>query len=840
MSNQIKEEEYSSQVDHLANIGFQAKPGDIYYMNPQKELNTYPMYIDNPQKIEKTLSSYISYTLKGTDITEKLDRRYSDFFSLYEKLLQRWPGIYIPPIPPKKLIGNMDPFVIKTRLRLLNRFCLNLSNIKYLYESEESNIFRKNISDVGIVINKLPELSLCDILTRMKEAFPEYNNHYDINQAKNKIIDFELFLKKSQEKLEDFTECVNIAEEKNEIDKKQYIELIEGFNNYEKSNMLIYADGNKNSLIFANPSNNDLYEKINKLKTEMINPFISIRDFLQEETLDIEAMFKAIKKFYNLLETEKELKLKLENLEEDIKREQKGEFNIFQSFFKAKEEIIKETEKEKELTQQKILDINAIIKIVGYHLENKIESFKKEKTQNYYKYLKIFAIMQREANKVIRELWSLVKSSLNDKEPQAIKEKKEAEKKNLEKLNKMKSKMIENQKRSRENNNNSGEMTEEQKNIKINEVLEDMCIYGTVTKKEIKEEKIKNPEKFIETNKALKMENQDEGIFALGLISQNLENIGIETAIESNPNSNLQEEESASLQFLSNGMINKKKYDLHFDLGKERNDELLDDEKEFEKFKEQLKLKLSKDYNIPPEKIIVTLPQKGSIHVQVIFQSEDFNNLDKKDFIQKFKNDKEFTELQNLKDIHEDVIISSVKLSKNQLDPRGNRNDGWGVDEKRGGKDYNPPIGWNGIGLRVLGKYDNGDNTWIGMDNVKGEWCVAYHGVGRSENTDKVKLITGIICKSSFKAGKNNVHENCKDVYHPGKKVGIGVYCTPNIGTAESYSGISEINGSKYKTVLMVRVKPEAIRHCTDSGDYWVVNGTIDEIRPYRILYKKC
>ena len=42
-------------------------------------------------------------------------------------------------------------------------------------------------------------------------------------------------------------------------------------------------------------------------------------------------MFKAIKKFYNLLETEKELKLKLENLEEDIKREQKGEFNIFQS-----------------------------------------------------------------------------------------------------------------------------------------------------------------------------------------------------------------------------------------------------------------------------------------------------------------------------------------------------------------------------------------------------------------------------------------------------------------------------------------------------------------------------
>ena len=36
----------------------------------------------------------------------------------------------------------------------------------------------------------------------------------------------------------------------------------------------------------------------------------------------------------------------------------------------------------------------------------------------------------------------------------------------------------------------------------------------------------------------------------------------------------------------------------------------------------------------------------------------------------------------------------------------------------------------------------------------------------------------------------------------------------------------------------MVRVKPKAIRECKDSGDYWVVNGTTDEIRPYRILYK--
>ena len=146
---------YYTQTDHLASIGFQAQPGDIYYINPPKELTSYPMYIDNPKKTEKTVGSYIAYTLDGTDITERLSRRYSDFFALYEKLLQRWPGVYIPRIPPKKITGNLDPAVIKTRMRLLNRFCLNLSNIDYLYKAEETNIFRNNIPDVANAINKL-------------------------------------------------------------------------------------------------------------------------------------------------------------------------------------------------------------------------------------------------------------------------------------------------------------------------------------------------------------------------------------------------------------------------------------------------------------------------------------------------------------------------------------------------------------------------------------------------------------------------------------------------------------------------------------------------------------
>ena len=56
---------------------------------------------------------------------------------------------------------------------------------------------------------------------------------------------------------------------------------------------------------------------------------------------------------------------------------------------------------------------------------------------------------------------------------------------------------------------------------------------------------------------------------------------------------------------------------------------------------------------------------------------------------------------------------------------------------------------------------------------------------------------------------------------------------------AERFSGISEINGKRYRTVFMVRVNPDKIRFCQEKEEYWVVKGSSDEIRPYRILYKK-
>ena len=75
---------------------------------------------------------------------------------------------------------------------------------------------------------------------------------------------------------------------------------------------------------------------------------------------------------------------------------------------------------------------------------------------------------------------------------------------------------------------------------------------------------------------------------------------------------------------------------------------------------------------------------------------------------------------------------------------------------------------------------------------------------------------------------------------HPGQKIGEGVYCTPDIKVAEGYAGQSSlVNGKRYRMVFMMRVKPDKIRTSNECPKEWILDGTTNEMRPYRILLKE-
>ena len=86
--------------------------------------------------------------------------------------------------------------------------------------------------------------------------------------------------------------------------------------------------------------------------------------------------------------------------------------------------------------------------------------------------------------------------------------------------------MFERQKKLRKQKelDNDSSLTEEQKiNVKINNDLENMCIYGNIIKEKIIFDKKSHPNKFIETEDALQMKGTDNELFILGLLSNILE-----------------------------------------------------------------------------------------------------------------------------------------------------------------------------------------------------------------------------------------------------------------------------------------------------------------------------
>ena len=427
-----------------------------------------------------------------------------------------------------------------------------------------------------------------------------------------------------------------------------------------------------------------------------------------------------------------------------------------------------------------------------------------------------------------KELGITIQYIINGKNQEEIEQKKE--------INNKKKNIIDKQKEFRLNN------PQNIKEEEVKEILEDMCTLGSIMKKEIIKKKKNNPEKFIPIEKALS-DNNNKEIFCLGVLAQSLENMGIETAIEKNP-INDEESQNASntiLQFITNGLINKNKYNFHFDFGEERNNELLTNIKEQQIFNDKLRKKLSIEYNIPENQIILTNPQKGSYEIQVIFETNEFNQIDISNidiFKSRCQNDNDFKELCYLKKIHKSLIMEGCMLSQNMLDAEGNRESGWEVGGKRGGLPYTPPQGWKGFGLKVKGKYDNGNDEWINCDGNKNEWAVAYHGIGTKLGMSLEKATNNII-KGGFKAGSGQAYEFDDDANHPGQKVGKGVYCSPNPDVMDSYAHTTNKIGKTFKMGFMMRVKPDRIRYSNNMPDYWVLDGTTKEMRPYRIMIKE-
>ena len=246
---------------------------------------------------------------------------------------------------------------------------------------------------------------------------------------------------------------------------------------------------------------------------------------------------------------------------------------------------------------------------------------------------------------------------------------------------------------------------------------------------------------------------------------------------------------------------------------------------------------------MPQPQPIISIKQSNSFNI--LNKTKTFQNQITIDDKNNSSNEISFAEAK-------DFLFNKCNIKASILDDSGTTKTGWGINEKRGPpgylKDYIPPIGWTGIGLKAKNIYDSGDNSWIGSNNSPGEWYVGYHGV-------KGVVAIQNIYSEGFRRGERQFHQNSSNI-NPLTNMkhdlcGVGVYFTPDIMEANTYTAPIAYNNYNYRIIFMCRINPYKVR-IADIGnnkEYWIVEGDelgdlngkkrSDAVRPYRILFSK-
>ena len=368
------------------------------------------------------------------------------------------------------------------------------------------------------------------------------------------------------------------------------------------------------------------------------------------------------------------------------------------------------------------------------------------------------------------------------------------------------------------------DLTNKVDNLKINDekehqiihlydyVLERILVFNTSI--------IISPRINITIDECLKL--KDESFFVLGLLGKYLEQFGISVTIDSEDfrrSPEISEYHKNIIQSICNSYISKSKYLLHFDLG-EKIKFFVNNPIERSKFNEKIRKTVMKIYNLKEEELVISnhRREKDKFTAIIVIKSNFSKDITKDELIKVFSEDEE---LKTLERVDKELLMPKIQLSKSMLFPReDNKINKWAIGEKRGGEDYLPPLGWIKYGINIDHLFNDRDSEWISYLHKRGEWAVAYCGIGITESLKQI-------------------YENDDDIRHRNKKVGVGVYCPSDPKLLEQYAKTINANGENYKVGFMVRVKPDKIRASEKDKNMWVVNGNDNELRPYGILIKK-
>ena len=347
------------------------------------EDNEPEMYVTDPVFTKDHVKGYISYTLKGSRVPEPLSRRYRDFDALRKKLVERWPGVYIPNIPHKKMVGNKGKRIIAIRVEMINRFLKKLSKIEYLFNTEEMELFLQNTSNVSKTLDGIKLENYEDLLKKYSSAFTDYDDNFDTTAGKAEQVKFEKKLDEIYPKIKNFRNIVLHARDRYKSEQENYLAVINMISLYEKETINNFVNSDESKLVFFNMKNEELCHHISDAHEQVINPYDRLYNAITEDYLNTEAMKESLETLKDLQETYNKLNKNFENVNGKLNDFQQGKSSV-KTMFKNKEKEITKLTAEKESLEKDMDDLGKIIKIAIFNMQNEIRDFKMVSLDNYY------------------------------------------------------------------------------------------------------------------------------------------------------------------------------------------------------------------------------------------------------------------------------------------------------------------------------------------------------------------------------------------------------------------------------------------------------------------------
>lgn len=349
--------------------------------------------VTNPQFRDKAIGKYVIYTVKGTDSTGTFEafRRYKDFEWLRKIIVAQWPGCYVPAIPGKQAIGNLNQTFIEMRRKLLEEFVVKCAGIEFIFNSDVFKTFIRGPDNFKASTQSYADGTVQNLPGRYIQYFPQFAEAEITSHMELDIENARKFVKEMSDFLENFSYRIKFV-------GAYYSSFIEGFSSLCKA----VQDYDTKFLGDFRESRREGVDV--QLKTTFMNPFDVLLDWVRAELLDHAGMQEALNSVIDLKNRLSNTSSKLASERLNLLKAQAGRKSFSQIIRKkTREDHMEHLEGGIKTLETQIHDLNNMIRIITARLAlYEIPRFKAMKANTYDKIVKTYAGVSCEEFEYVR------------------------------------------------------------------------------------------------------------------------------------------------------------------------------------------------------------------------------------------------------------------------------------------------------------------------------------------------------------------------------------------------------------------------------------------------------